>query len=139
MAYMNQTKKATIMEKAKPILAKYGVKGTFSVRNHSTIVLTLSKGKVDFVADMVLNRDNLLDNEETMVREKLRTEGIDINPFWYNEHYTGTALAFLSEIMPVMFGADYYDRSDIQSDYFDCAYYVDVDVGTWNKPYIVTP
>jgi hypothetical protein len=37
MAYMNQERKAQIVAAVKPILAKYGVKGTFAVRNHSTI------------------------------------------------------------------------------------------------------
>jgi hypothetical protein len=34
-----------------------------------------------------------------------------------------------------MKSADWYDRSDSQSDYFDTAYYVDVNVGKWDKPY----
>jgi hypothetical protein len=138
MAYMNQTKKATIAEKVKPILVKYGVKGTLSVRNHSTIVLTLREGKIDFVSDMVLDRPRLLANGITIERDALRTQGIDVNPYWYHEHYTGTALAFLSEIFPALKGANWYDNSDVQSDYFDTAYYVDVNVGTWDKPYKVT-
>jgi hypothetical protein len=28
-----------------------------------------------------------------------------------------------------------HDRSDIQSDYFDVGWYVDVNVGAWNQPY----
>jgi hypothetical protein len=51
MAYMNQTKKATIASKVKPILAKYGMKGSLSVRNHSTIVLKLTAGPIDFIAE----------------------------------------------------------------------------------------
>ena len=38
MAYMNQERKAKVAAKVKPILAKYGMKGSLSVRNHSTIV-----------------------------------------------------------------------------------------------------
>lgn len=138
MAYMNQTKKATIAEKVKPILAKYGVKGTLSVRNHSTIVLTIREGKIDFVADYVIDRPSLLANGITIDRDELRKQGIDVNPYWYHEHYTGQSLAFLSEIFPAMKSADWFDKSDIMSDYFHTAYYVDVNVGTWQKPYVVT-
>ena len=52
MAYMNQTKKQTIAAKVKPILAKYGMKGSLSVRNHSTIVLKLTAGPIDFIGDL---------------------------------------------------------------------------------------
>ena len=49
MAYMNQEKKAEINKRLAPILKKYGIKGTLSVRNHSTIVLTVKAGKIDFI------------------------------------------------------------------------------------------
>ena len=138
MAYMNQSKKAVIASKVKPILAKYGMKGSLSVRNHSTICLTLTSGKVDFIGDLNEQRQfgyvsHKLDKDEMRKRYEL-----DINPYWFQEHYTGEALAFLSEIIPAMKAADYYDNSDAQIDYFDTAYYFDVNVGKWNKPYNLT-
>jgi hypothetical protein len=30
-----------------------------------------------------------------------------------------------------------YDNSDIQSDYFSVGWYIDVNVGKWDKPYTV--
>ena len=32
-------------------------------------------------------------------------------------------------------GKEYYNNNDIQSDYFDVAYYVSIGVGKWNKDY----
>ena len=32
-------------------------------------------------------------------------------------------------------GKEYYNNNDIQSDYFDVAYYVSIGVGKWNKQY----
>jgi hypothetical protein len=138
MAYMNQSKKATIASKVKPILAKYRMKGTLAVRNHSTIVLTLTGGPIDFIGDLKQERQfgyvtTQLDKDKMRERYEL-----DVNPYWYKEHYTGESLAFLSEIFPALYGAEWYDRSDIQSDYFDTAYYVDVNVGSWQKPYTLT-
>lgn len=121
MAYMNQEKKAKIAAVLKPILKKYGLKGTLSVRNHMTIVLTLTEGKIDFAKDG--NMDMKF--------------GIQVNPYWYQDHFTGQAKQALSEIIPAMYSADYYDNSDAQIDYFDTAYYVDVNVGKWNKQYKV--
>lgn len=34
-------------------------------------------------------------------------------------------------------GREWYDNSDAMTDYFDTAFYMDVNVGDWNKPYQV--
>jgi hypothetical protein len=125
MAYMNQEKKAKIAAKLKPILKKFGLKGSLSVHNHSSIVLTIKSGSVDFFTDSGNPED-------------ARKFGIQVNPYWYKDHFTGKAKEALSEIVPAMYSADYYDNSDAQTDYFDTAYYVHVNVGKWNKPYVFT-
>jgi hypothetical protein len=124
MAYMNQEMKAKIAKNLKPVLKKFGVKGTLSVSNHSTIVLTLKSGKIDFFADYG-------DSEDA------RKFGIDVNPYWFHEHFTGTSKAFLTEAFRALKSADWYDESDIQTDYFNTAYYFRINVGKWNKPYIL--
>lgn len=135
MAYMNQSKKAIIQKALKPVLAKYGVKGTLRVRNNHAITLTLRSGAVDFVRDMkpvvhgrVADKVALMQNYH-----------FSINTYWYADNYEDTARAFLGEALAALKSADWYDRSDAQVDYFDTAYYVDIDVGTWKQPYTVTP
>lgn len=115
MAYMNQDKKAKIAAKMKPVLKKYGLKGSLSVHNHSSITLTIKSGPIDFGGDHV-----------------------QVNPYWLDSNYKGVALKALQEIKEAMLAADYYDRSDAQVDYFDTAYYYNINVGRWNKPYEVT-
>jgi len=124
MAYMNQQMKATIAKNLKPVLKKFGVKGSLSVRNHSTIVLTLKSGKIDFFADYG-------------DREDARKFGIDVNPYWFHEHFTGKSKQFLTEAFRALKSANWYDESDIQTDYFNTAYYFRINVGKWNKPYIM--
>ena len=135
---MNQERKQKISNALKPILAKYGMKGTLKVRNHHAITLTLRQGPIDFIGDLNAQRQFGYVNIELNKDEMRKRYELSINPYWYQEHYTGTALAFLSEVIPAMKGADWYDRSDIQTDYFDTAYYYDVNVGSWNKPYTLT-
>lgn len=138
MAYMSQEKKQKIAARVKPILKAYNVKGSLRVRNHSTLVLTLRSGTLDFIHDLVDNRMSLL-GEVQLDKDKLREKyTLDVNPYWFQEHYTGRSLAFLSEVFEAMKSADWYDRSDAQVDYFDTAYYVDVNIGDWNKPYALT-
>jgi hypothetical protein len=124
MAYMNQEKKAVIAAKLKPVLKKYGVKGSLSVRNHMSIVLTVKSGKVDFFKDYG-------DAEDA------RKFGIQVNPYWFQDHFTGVSKKFLTEAFDALKGAGYYNNSDAQIDYFDTAYYYDINIGKWNKPYIL--
>ena len=137
MAYMNQDRKALISKMLKPILKKYGVKGTLSVRNHSTICLTLKSGSIDFIA----NSNRVCGASHWQVHKGFRpnTSGYaDVNVYWFQDHYDGVAKDFLTEAMAALKCAGWYDRSDAQIDYFDTAYYVDINIGRWNKPYIVT-
>jgi hypothetical protein len=136
MAYMNQERKAKITKALKPILAKYKVKGSLSVRNHSTIVLTLKSGAIDFIG----NSNRVCGNDFYQVQRgfKPTTSGYDqVNPYWFQDHYDGDAKAFLTEAFKALKSADWYDESDAMIDYFNIAYYVDVNIGKWNSPYIV--
>jgi len=137
MAYMNQERKALINKALKPVLAKYGIKGSLSVRNHSTICLTLKSGKIDFIA----NSNRVCGSSHYQVSHGFRpnTSGYsDVNPYWYQDHYDGKAKAFLDEAFKALKVAGWYDNTDAQIDYFDTAYYCDINVGKWNKPYVVT-
>ena len=136
MAYINQEGKAKIAEALKPILAKYKVKGTLRVRNHLAITLTLKSGPIDFIA----NSNRVCGSSHYQVSRGFQpnTSGhSDVNPYWYQDHYDGDAKAFLNEAFAALKSADYYDNSDAQTDYFDTAYYYDLHIGRWDKPYIV--
>lgn len=138
MAYMNQEKKAQIASALKPILAKYNIKGTLSVRNHSTIVLTIKSGAIDFIENYIETNQNknydkkLCTDQVAYIR---KNNSLGINPYWFQEHYSGVAKDFLTETLKAMKSGGWYDNSDAQVDYFDTAYYVDVNIGTWDKPY----
>jgi hypothetical protein len=140
MAYMSQEKKAKIVAAVKPILKKYGVKGTFAVRNHSTIVLNVKEGQIDFIENYIqTDIDKVVANKMTQdqVDYIRKNKSLDVNPYWFQEHFSGKAKAFLTEVFTGMKSAGWYDRSDAQVDYFDTAYYVDVNIGSWKKPYNV--
>ena len=46
------------------------------------------------------------------------------------------AIAFLGEVLPVLNSGN-YDESCIQTDYFNVGWYVNVNIGRWNKPYVL--
>jgi len=135
MAYMSQEKKAKISPKIKAILAKYKVKGSLAVRNHMTLCLNLKSGSIDFIA----NSNKVCGNSHYQVARgfKPSTSGYDqVNPYHFKDHYDGKALAFMREVFAAMNEGN-HDHSDIQSDYFNVGWYVDVNIGKWDKQYIL--
>jgi hypothetical protein len=136
MAYFNQDRKNERAPAIKAILKKYGVKGSLAVRNHMTFVLNIKSGSIDFIG----NYNKTVGSNPRYLADPLgfrKAEGsISVNTYWYKEHFDGKALTFLSEILAVM-GRGNHDNSDIQTDYFDVGWYVDVNIGNWDKPYIL--
>jgi len=141
MAYMSQETKAKIVAAVKPILKKYGLKGTFAVHNHSTIQLNLKSGKIDFIENYIqtdIDKPYAKHFSQDQIDYIRKTKSVDVNPYWFHEHFTGAAKKFLSETFSALKGADWYDESDAMTDYFNTAYYVSVNIGKWNKPYELT-
>lgn len=134
MAWMNQERKAKIVAAAKPVLAKYGIKATFKCTKHS-ITCRLKAGRIDFVDELQnISHGRLVDKDG--LRDRYH---FDINTYWYDEHFTdGTAKTFIGEMVQALKAADWYDRSDIMTDYFSTAYYYNLTVGSWQHPYEVT-
>ena len=143
MAHMNQQRKAKISANLKPILAKHGVKGSLSVRNHQVIVLTLKSGRIDFVENYIKTDADSMPGHKSrkMTQDQIdyirKNKSLTVNPYWFQEHFTGSAREFLTDAMTALKSADWYDESHAQTDYFNTAYYVDINVGKWNKPYTV--
>ena len=140
MAYMSQERKQNLAPAIKAVLKKYGVKATIAVRNHSTLVVNIKSGSIDFIENFI-KTDSNVNHGRKMSQEQIeyirKNKSLDVNPYWFKEHYTGTAKEFLTEIFDAMYGSDYFDESDAQVDYFHCSHYVSVNIGSWDKPYTV--
>jgi hypothetical protein len=138
MAFMSQEKKAEIAPVVKAICKKYGITASLAVRNHSTLCLNIKAGGIDFIG----NSNRVIAARPGGFRTGYPADPIkqhlDVNPYWFDEHYDGKALAFLTEVMAALKGAGWYDESDAMTDYFDTAYYIDINVGRWDKPYLLT-
>ncbi len=121
MAYVSQELKKELAVGIKKVLKKYKVKGSIAVRNHSTLVVNLKSGAVDF------QKDYLSDQKVHY----------SINPYHYQSHFEGKAKAFLTELEAAIKSDKWFDKSDIMTDYFHVAYYWDVNIGKYNKDYVV--
>lgn len=139
MAYVSQDLKAKLAPAIKAICKKHGVKATIAVNNHSTLVLNIKSGKIDFIENFIATDANV-NHGRKMSQDQIdyirKNKSLDVNPYWYQEHFNGDALAFLQEVLPVM-NTGNHNNSDAQIDYFDVGWYVDVNIGKWDKPYVV--
>ena len=143
MAYMNQDRKKALAPAIKAVLKKYGMKATIAVRNHMSLAVNIKEGKLDLIGNA--NRFNeyraqMRGDEAYPVRDYLQ-----VNQFYaaqWAEEIDETEIAnFYEELVDAMNGRDAtvqnHDNSDAMTDYFDVGWYIDINVGDWNKPYKV--
>ena len=134
MAYVSQEDKKALAPAIKAVLKKYDMKATISVSNHSTLCVNIKSGPIDFIGEA--NKKNK-EISERRGSPYYKCEGsIQVNTY-YPETY-GDASDFLIELVDAMKGPKYFCNDDSQSDYFHRSHYTDINVGQWNKPYILT-
>jgi len=117
MAYINKDEKAIIAAALKVAMKEFPtVKYSLAIDNHSSIVCTISKGP-----------------------ECLKPSNGDhsqVNTYWIDTQHSEEAANILNKINTCLH-IGHWDESDIQTDYFSCAWYVNINIGKWNKPFIV--
>ena len=122
MAFISQQDKKDLAPSIKAVLKTYGMKGTISINHHSSLVVTVQSGILDF--------------------SRYFTHGdgyIQVNTYHIDTWYDGYSIrSFLKDLVKAMKGNKWYDKSDAMVDYFDTAYYIDINIGKWNKPYVFT-
>jgi len=133
MSYISQDEKAKIAPVVKGLLKQYGLKGTLSIRNHSTLCLTISAGSIDFFASA--NRKNKIFAEYRGEIAREVKDSLQVNVYYIDSHFDGVSAEVLNTLLDALRGQDWYDNSDIQSDYFEVKHYVDISIGKWNKAY----
>ena len=120
MAYYTQEQKKEMAPAIKKILKKYNMKGSLSVRNHSTVCLNLKSGALDILTDYNNMRPSAGNVKSCSVS--------------YSNTFSGDCEKFMSEILNVLYTGN-HDNTDIMTDYFDVGWYVSVNIGAWDKPY----
>ena len=140
MAYVSQELKSKLSPKIKAICKKHGVKASIAVRHHSTLVLNVKSGKIDFIENYIkTDADKVAANKMSAdtIAHIRKNQSLDVNTYWAHEHYSGKAKQFLTEMISAMKGPDFFDHTDAQSDYFHRSHYIDINIGKWDRPYIV--
>ena len=134
MAYCTQEQKKSLAPAIKAVLKKYDVKGTIAIRNQSVLVVNIKSGVLDFIAEA--NRKNAKHASWAgQIRHEIK-DHYQANA--YNaDGYEGIFGEFYRELIAAMKGNEWYDKSDAMTDYFDTAYYLNINIGKWDTPYIL--
>ncbi len=127
MAFISQQDKKTLAPAIKAVFKKYGLKGTISIQHHMTLCANVSAGRLDLIGAAAQVGDfrssgYYQGNAYGATNPKYK----DINPDIFN---------FYEDLKKAMRGSIWFDKSDIMTDYFHTAYFIDINIGQWNKPY----
>ena len=133
MAYMNQVRKKELEAGVKAVLKKHGLKGRLGVQNHSTLVLNLSEGKVDFAASYNEVASHRLTSWGDPVA-KCDESFVPVNEYHIESQFAGKAKDILLELKTAMMAGN-WDKSDIMSDYHNVGWYIDINIGRYDRPY----
>lgn len=140
MAHMTQDKKALLAPAIKAVLNKYSMKGTLGVNNYSTLVLNIKEGALDLIGAANADNKAVADRRGTTFYEV--KDNYQVNPYYAHESTDKKVASFFKELVAAMNGKNStvknHNNSDIMTDYFDVGWYIDINVGKWDKPYAVT-
>ncbi len=119
MAYISTEKVKEIRTQLKKVFPNL----KFSIRklHYSKVKIIIKSGNIDFITDY----------NATNQRKYLSINEYSIDKF------TGVSKDALKKVYKIAKFQGWYDNSDSMSDYFDTAYFIDVQIGDWEKPYIL--
>ena len=139
MAYISQEDKKALAPAIKAVLKKYGVKGSIAINHHSSLVVNIKSGVLDFLGASQKYNHHRAEWRGDMPH---KVGGyLQVNTSWceqWMEEIGETKISkFYGELIKAMKGTGWYNNSDIMTDYFDIAYYTDINIGKWNKDYVL--
>lgn len=135
MAYVSQELKKKLAPGIKAVLAKYKLRGSIAVHNNSTLVVNIKSGALNFIDNIWAVAQDKHGPQRCGTREK--PTYIQVNESRIHDNCTGVPRECLLALKTAMCEGN-WDKSDIQTDYFNVGWYTNINVGSWDAPYILT-
>lgn len=134
MAYVSTEIITKARANLKLLNKEYGVKATLSGKGSMSMSLYISEGSIDFIENHceVISESG----RETNLYASAGIESghLQVNHYWTQNSFDSKALKYLDKAKDIMM-QDHWDKSDTQSDYFNCSFYIHMQIGKWDKPY----
>lgn len=141
MAYVHKDIITKARAALKVLNKEYGIKATLSGMNSSSLNLTIASGEIDFIGNycniVQESRYREVHDIVQVIQSVNKTKHIQVNHYHLDSAFSGKALEYLQKAKDIM-QVDHWDKSDAQVDYFNCSFYMNIDIGRWNKPYQFT-
>ena len=139
MARITQEQKKQISPAIKAVLKEYGMKGTIGIKDYKTLVVNLNAGQLDLLGALQKYNDR---RAKLFDKKSIKVDGNEqINQYWIvdqmNEIEENKIAQFYKKLINAMKSAGWYDKSDCMTDYFDIAYYLSINVGRWDRDYVL--
>jgi hypothetical protein len=118
MAYISTEQVKSIRDQIKNAYPNY--KWSISRRHHSTVAIVLQESDLPIVGYQ------------------------DVNPYWFktSEKLDDKTKAVFTKVLAICNSVERcYDRNagDMSADYGDSTYFIDLDIGKWDKPHKIIP
>lgn len=121
MAFISTKEVKEIRENLKKAFPN--LKFSVTTLHYSKVSVVIKSGDVDFIGAM-----------ECV--DELKYQGINVSEYHFEKYFfTEETQEIIAKIFTVIKGDRWYDKSEAMIDYFDTAYYYDLKIGEWEKPY----
>jgi len=120
MAYISTAAVKVIRADLKAAFPDWKFSVRKDVNSHSSITVSILKSDLDFQWS-----SGYANTEQYM----------SINHYHPQVTFSGNSLTLIKEVIGTI-NKENWDRSDIQTDYFDVGFYVNVEMGRYGRPYI---
>ena len=136
MAYINAAQTKAIRKELKEKFPKHKFSVKIGAGNHSVSV-SVVEGPAFAQEEAQWNHV-----EDKFVAPDLNKDHSSINEYRLEDRYPKNS-EFFKEVVDIIKTAPFkagvgdlwFDKSDIMTDYFHTSYYINLDVGAWNKPF----
>jgi hypothetical protein len=126
MAYASQELKKELSPQIKAVLKKYWIKGTLSVQDHATLTCNIRSWVIDFASDYIVDPRSEFDKPFETYKS--------VNEKFIDSSWDGKAKDFLLDLKSAMMKWN-HNNNDLQTDYFDVGWYINIKIGHREKPY----
>ena len=139
MAYISQETKKELTPAIKAVLKKHGMKGTVSIRDCQGLNVNISSGVLDLLGywNKYMNRNRRIQNLPIINDKDFSISHPIVDPY-FEEYHDNKIENFISELLSAMKTSEWSDKTNPYDDYVDISYYVSINVGRYDKPYLLT-
>lgn len=125
MAFITKEETKEIRDNLKKAFPE--IKFSVRMRHHSTVLVTILESPYDFE----LNGKEYRDVNTYHINSQGNESHVDYDGNTIKPH---THLDILKGILKIV-SEKHWDKSEIMTDYFNCAFYYYLSIGRWEKPY----